>query len=253
MSSLVSDESLAISFAVEEVLPKYLEELKRQREHDASIKRKYGLRSLQELILQSEGKLIDYETRKAKGDNIPEALIQNERRNKEDLERKKSQLEKLIESETHLLLSTPKILGCVAVLPKTPVDDMLRADKEIEEIGMRVATGFEIAQGRSPEDVSAQNLGFDIRSRSPDEKIRYIEVKARVGEGKIALTPNEWLMANRLGNEYWLYVVVNARTSPELYTIQNPAAKLKLEEEIEVVRYVVTDWKGAATKEKVGA
>jgi len=251
LSSVPSEDSI-LAFAVETVLPKYLDELKRQREHDAEIKRKYGIRSLQELILQSEGKLLDYETRRAKGENIPEATIQNERRNREELERKKEQLEKQIESEVNLLLSPPKVIGAVTVLPKLPVDDMLKADKEIEEIGMRVAMEFEVAQGRSPEDVAAQNLGFDIRSKAPDESIRYIEVKARAVEGKIALTPNEWLMAHRLGNEYWLYVVVNAAKAPELYTIQDPAEKLKPEEEIEVVRYIVANWKGAATKEKIG-
>jgi hypothetical protein len=95
-------------------------------------------------------------------------------------------------------------------------------------------------------------LGFDIRSKASDESIRYIEVKARAGEGKIALTPNEWLMAHRLGNEYWLYIVVNAAKSPELYTIQNPAEKLKPEEEIEVVRYIVAEWKNVASKERTG-
>jgi len=249
----VSREDSILAFAVETVLPKYLDELKKQREHDAEIKRKYGIRSLQELILQSEGKLLDYETRRAKGENIPEATIQNERRNREELERKKEQLEKQIESEVNLLLSPPKVIGAVIVLPKLPVDDMLKADKEIEEIGMRVAMEFENAQGRSPEDVATQNLGFDVRSKAPDESIRYIEVKARAGEGKIALTPNEWLMAHRLVDEYWLYVIVNAAKVPELYTIQNPAEKLKPEEEIEVVRYIVANWKSAATKEKVGA
>jgi hypothetical protein len=46
--------------------------------------------------------------------------------------------------------------------------------------------------------------------------------------------------------------VVNAAKSPELYTIQNPAEKLKPEEEVEVVRYIVSDWKGLAAKEKLG-
>ena len=132
------------------------------------------------------------------------------------------------------------------------MDDTLKVDKEIEAVGMRVAMEFEIAQGRSPEDVSAQNLGFDIRSKSPDEVFRYIEVKARAREGKIALTPNEWLMAHRLGNEFWLYVITNASTAPELYTIQNPAEKLKPAEEVEVVRYIVTDWKSVATRERIG-
>jgi len=253
--SLAPNEDLIIAHGVEEVLPRYLDELKRQREHDAEIKRKYGVKSLQELILQSEGKLLDYETRRAKGENIPEATVQNERRNKEDLERKKVQLEKQIESEVHLLLSSPKILGVVAVLPKIPVDDMLKEDKEIEEIGMRASMAFEIAQGRSPEDVAAQNLGFDIRSKASDESIRYIEVKARARDGKIALTPNEWLMAHRLGNEYWLYVVIASEGPVEKlipYRIQNPAEKLKPEEEVEVVRFIVTDWKSAAEKVSVG-
>jgi len=86
----IVDEDAVIAFAVENVLTKYLEEIKRQREHDAEIKRKYGLRSLQELILRSEEKLIEYETKRAKGIEIPEAVIQAERRKKEDFEKKES-------------------------------------------------------------------------------------------------------------------------------------------------------------------
>lgn len=252
VQSLTPDENMIFAFAVEDILPKYLEELKKQREHDADIKRKYGIRSFKELILKSEEKLLDYETRRAKGKNIPEVTIQNERRNREELERKKALLEKQMELETNLLLSPPKLLGVVAVLPKLPVIDMLKEDKEIEEIGMKLAMEFEIAQGRSPEDVSAQNLGFDIRSKVQDESFRYIEVKARAREGKIALTPNEWIMAHRLGNEYWLYVVTNVKTGPELYVIQNPAEKLKPAEEVEIVRYIIKDWKSAAERKKVG-
>jgi hypothetical protein len=119
---------------------------------------------------------------------------------------------------------------------------------------MQIAMNFEFSHGRNPEDVSLQNLGFDIRSRASDGSYRYIEVKARAREGKIALTPNEWLMANRLKDEYWLYIVVNVATKPELYTIQNPASKLEPSEEVEIVRYIVDkdDWKNAARKEFMG-
>jgi hypothetical protein len=250
LKSAPNEESI-INYAIETILPQYLDELKAQREHDAEIKKKYGLTSLQELILQSESKLIEYETRKAKGEVIPDVVIQNERRNREELEKKKEQLLKGIEAEIHLSLSTPRILGVVAVLPKILTDDMLKEDKEIEEIGMKIAMEFEISQERKPIDVSTQNLGFDIRSESPDGTFRYIEVKARAREGKIALTPNEWLMAHRLENEYWLYVITNATKNPELYTIQNPAAKLQPEEEVEVVRYIVSTWKNVANKEKI--
>ena len=251
---VIADEDAVIAFAVENILTKYLTEIKAQREHDAEIKRKYGLRSLQELILRSEEKLIEYETKRAKGIEIPEALIQTERRKKEDFERKKAELEKRILAETNLLLSPPKILGVARVVPQLPVRDELKEDLEIEKIGMQIAINFEISQGRDPEDVSPQKLGFDIRSRTVDGGYRYIEVKTRVREGKIALTPNEWLMAQRLGDEYWLYVVVNVATKPELYTIQNPASKLKPSEEVEIIRYIVDkdDWKNVAKREFVG-
>jgi SNF2 family DNA or RNA helicase len=250
-NTTIVNEDAVIAFAVENVLTKYLNEIKVQREHDAEIKKKYGLRSLQELILRSEEKLIEYETKRAKGKEIPEAVIQAEIRKKEDFERKKAELEKRIQAETNLLLSPPKILGVARVVPQLPVEDELKEDLEIEKIGMQIAMNFEISHGRDPEDVSSQNLGFDIRSRTPDGSYRYIEVKTRAREGKIALTPNEWLMAHRLGDEYWLYVIVNVATKPELYTIQNPASKLKPNEMVEIVRYIIDkdDWKNVAKRE----
>jgi ABC-type histidine transport system ATPase subunit len=86
-------------------------------------------------------------------------------------------------------------------------------------------------------------LGYDIRSTSPSGEVRYIEVKARATTGAIVLTPNEWLMAQRLGNEYWLYIVESAATQPQLCIIQNPATTLQPEEVVEVVRYMVKNWK----------
>jgi len=67
---------------------------------------------------------------------------------------------------------------------------------------------------------------------------RYIEVKARAKVGPVALTQNEWFKANRFGPDYYLYVVLNAATRPELYIIQDPASNLQPEERVEV-RYWV--------------
>ncbi|MBU4446821.1 MAG: DUF3883 domain-containing protein [Candidatus Marinimicrobia bacterium] len=60
-------------------------------------------------------------------------------------------------------------------------------------------------------------------------------VKARAGEGDIALMPNEWLMTHRLQDEYWLYIVSNAKIQTEIFPIQNPAAKLHPAEVIDTV------------------
>ena len=57
--------------------------------------------------------------------------------------------------------------------------------------------------------------------------------------GSVALTRNEWIKAQRFGADYWLYIVVNCKTEPQLYVLHNPAAVLRPEEELEVVRYIV--------------
>ncbi len=66
----------------------------------------------------------------------------------------------------------------------------------------------------------------------------------------MALTPNERVKAQRFGKDYWLYLVVNCRSNPELHMIQDPASKLHPKEEVSVVRYMVvqTDWKQAASE-----
>jgi superfamily II DNA or RNA helicase len=236
-------EDEIITYAIEQVLESYRSELLAERERDAAIKRKYGLRSLEQMILESEAKLIDYETRRAKGENLPDVEVLNEQRRKEELHARKQALEEEIRRETSLLPSAPKVLGVVRVVPKPATDEAVRSDAEIEAIGMQVAMEYEREKGRLPEDVSTQNLGYDIRSTSLSGEVRYIEVKARATTGAIVLTPNEWLMTQRLGEEYWLYVVENAATQPRLRIIQNPAAKLQPEEVVEVVRYVVKNWK----------
>jgi hypothetical protein len=125
------------------------------------------------------------------------------------------------------------------------------ADNLIERIGIEVAMAYERLHGRNPEDVSALNLGYDIRSAGENE-MRHIEVKARVTTGDVALTPNEWFKAKRFGDQYYLYIVENAVINPTLYIIRNPAGKLEVIEKIESVRFVVPysewKWKGRIVK-----
>jgi len=234
-----------VSFVISKGLEHYKKELLEKYQRDAEIKRKYGIRSLESMILDSEGKIADYETRKMKGETIPEATIQNEMRKKEDLERKKQQLQREIEAEIHLYPTAPRILGAIKVIPGKPHDEMV-SDEEIEQVGMRIAMEYERSNGRTPEDVSLQDLGYDIRSQDEEGNYRYIEVKARARAGAVAITPNEWFMAQRLKDEYWLYVVINAESNPRLYLIQNPFAKLEPDKVVDILRYVVKDWKKKA-------
>ena len=235
------DLDRVMDFLVTGPLQEFREELLRERQREAEIKRKYGLRSLERLIMESEAKLVDYELRRAMGEEIPEPTILNEMRQKEELLERKRKLEEEISRGTKLLPSMPEVLGIIRVIP-APGGEYVPPDPELEEIGMRVAMEYERSQGRTPRDVSAENRGYDIVSTAPDGSVRYIEVKAKARTGPIALTPNEWFMARRMGDDYWLYIVENARTSPKLHRIRNPAQRLEAEEIRGVVRYIVRDW-----------
>jgi len=100
----------------------------------------------------------------------------------------------------------------------------------IERIAVQAAIAFEEARGRKVESVESDTRGFDLISRRLVTDIagvpietRFIEVKGRAAVGEIALTANEYKTAQRLGDDYWLYVVFNCASQPQVTLIQNPA------------------------------
>jgi hypothetical protein len=90
-------------------------------------------------------------------------------------------------------------------------------------------TQYEEARGWSVESVEKDDRGFDLISRKPHPKdpktsieVRFIEVKGRAGVGEIGLTSNEYETAKRLKEDYWLYVVYNCGSNPEIHIIRDP-------------------------------
>lgn len=219
-------------------LENYQKELSEELKRQAEIKQKYGVKSLEHLIVKLDGELIELDARKAKGENV-DLVLRNKQERKTDYEKALKELKERIEKEQSLTMSMPRFLGIIQVKSYPGTHKDVVSDEEIEMIGMKIAMEYEQKQGRIPEDVSSQNLGFDIRSTDSQGNKRYIEVKARTQIGAIALTQNEWFKAQRFGAEYYLYVIFNAESKPELYVIPNPANILKPEEKVELVRYLV--------------
>jgi superfamily II DNA or RNA helicase len=100
----------------------------------------------------------------------------------------------------------------------------------IEQIAVQAAIAFEEARGCKVVSVENDTRGFDLISRRASSDIarepietRFIEVKGRAAVGEIALTANEYKTAQRLTDDYWLYVVFNCGSQPQVTTIQNPA------------------------------
>lgn len=229
---------IMVSTEVRQQLLKYRGELQEERNRQGAIKKQYGEKSLEYLIYRLENKLIDYYDRRDHGENMDLAIRKAEEQ-KSMYTHALADLQKTLKMESSLTMSAPHFIGLIAVSPTPTVDPAMCSDANIELIGMNIAMEFELKEGREPIDVSAENLGFDIRSLQQDGTMRYIEVKARAQTGPVALTQNEWFKAQRFTHDYYLYAVMNAATNPELFIIQNPAETTVPEQRVEVVRYLI--------------
>jgi hypothetical protein len=234
----------AVSFAIQ-ALEKQKQTVFEERRRQAEVKKKYGIGSLEYFIAKLDAELIELYERRSKGEKV-DLPIRNKEESKKRYEEALERLRKEIEQEVSLSLSMPRLRGVILVQPE--ISEMT-SDPEVERIGMEVAMRYERENGRMPEDVSGENLGFDIRSKGEGE-VRYIEVKARKDEGQVVLTPNEWFKARRFREQYWLYVVTNAVANPTLWVINNPAENLEAQEKVEVVRFIIPaeEWKRKAVK-----
>lgn len=102
-------------------------------------------------------------------------------------------------------------------------------DEEIEQVAVQAVIAHEQARGWQVVSVEKENRGFDLISRKPHPEdlqtaieVRFIEVKGRAAVGEVALTTNEYKTAERLKQDYWLYVVFNCVSTPKVHVIQDP-------------------------------
>ena len=163
-------------------------------------------------ITGAEGRLTQAETRHA------EVLARRERR-REELRRQRA-----------VTLQGVERLASVLILPhpEGSILDVrrLRPHPETEMTAMRVVIEHETAQGRQVYDVHEKNLGYDVTSLDfQSGELRLIEVKGlAAATGSILLTPNERRVAEDRPDCFWLYVVTNCASSPELREpIKDPA------------------------------
>jgi hypothetical protein len=156
---------------------------------------------------------------------------------------------KELQQERHCAIGAIEHIGRAWALPhperQSPELAPMVRDEEVERAAVQAVIAYEEARGWQVESVEAENRGFDLISRKPhpeDPKtcieVRFIEVKGRAGVGEVALTTNEYKTAERLKNDYWLYVVFNCTTAAEVKVIQNPA-RLEWEPVVKVEHYHV--------------
>jgi hypothetical protein len=236
---------------VERALNPFLAEISAQRTREVETIARHLEISLGELIHRANLSLAELENRRVQGETVP-GLEGNIAQAEAHLDELNSRLERRraeLAMECHLAIGDIEHLGRAWVLPHPQrtapgIAPMVR-DEEIERIAVEEAFRHETARGWVVEDVQKDNRGFDLISRKPhphDEKtftdVRFIEIKGRAGVGQVALSANEYKTAERLRQDYWLYVVFNCGATPELHAIQDPS-RLGWQPIVQVAHYQV--------------
>ena len=156
-------------------------------------------------------------------------LAQAETRHAEVLARREHRREELNRQQATTLQGVER-LASVLILPHPERGNLdikrLRPHPETEITAMQVVMEYETAQGRHVYDVHEKNLGYDVTSIDLQSgELRLIEVKGLAAPtGSILLTPNERRVAEDRPDCFWLYVVTNCASTPELQEpIRDPA------------------------------
>jgi len=220
---------------IEKALKPFLEEIMISRQKEIDIITQYIKISLNELIHKQNiylGDLLNQQQSGEKSHHIPALISQAESHLDELNNRLEKRLTEL-KMERNCMIDNIEHIARAWVLPHpertSPDIASIVRDEEIEKIAVHKVKEYEESQGWVVESVEKENRGFDLISRKPhphDDKtfieVKFIEVKGRATIGEVALTTNEYKTAERLQKDYWLYVVYNCASKPEIHRIQDP-------------------------------
>jgi len=230
------DDAVAERFVVAEALQPFLAEIVKERTKEIETITRHMEISLNALIDRQQLRMADlYEQQGSVDSTSPVAANIKQVEDRLDelngrLERRRTELAQ----ERHCTISDIRRVGVAWVLPhperNSPKVAPFVRDDEIERIAVEAVIAHERARGWEVTSVEAENRGFDLISRRPHPEdpqtaieVRFIEVKGRVAVGEVALTTNEYRTAQRLRKDYWLYVVFNCGSKPEVKLVQDPA------------------------------
>lgn len=232
---VTSQEELEAKVLVEGLQP-LLEEVQSERSREISTIEHHLNISLNALInrLQYQYGVLEEQRRAGLGEAGLEGRIQMTADRLDELNVRLEQRAEELQRERNCLLGVPRRLASAWVLPhpdraKPDLAPMVQ-DKEIERIAVDFVTRAEEAAGWKVISVEEENRGFDLLCRRYDPEQeglviaeKYVEVKGRAATGDVALSRHEYDTACRLATDYWLCVVYNCASQPELHSLQDPA------------------------------
>lgn len=214
----------------ENALQAFIDETRQDRMAEVERVAEHVELSLTELLQRADDEIGKANEEVSKGAGGAEGRLSGaENRHAELLARRERRRTEL-QQQRSLSLQSVERLTSILVLPSRVQEAQevrrMQPNPETEATAMRVVIAHEEAQGRQVYDVHEKNLGYDVTSLDLSSgELRLIEVKGLSADsGSILLTPNERRVADDRRDCYWLYVVTNCNTAPELRTIRDPAS-----------------------------
>ena len=225
-----------IMWARQHLFERVYTDAKAEREHVAAIQEDFLKRSFNSLLAQADSAIIAAEEEIDRGIQGAEGRLRKAELVKEQHQhRSRLRLEETRRGR-NVARGDVTVIGSALLLPlplpsageerRTPADTGASSDDEIEQIAVGVARRYETSRGAAVRSVEDEHVGFDLLSTLGLER-RCIEVKGRAGVARVELTWSEFAKSQELGDDYWLYVVLDCtQPSPRLYRVRNPARTL---------------------------
>jgi len=213
-------ESLARDYAVKNLMPEHLKEVR-----DRCVA--YIAKVEQEVKNRLRAEIVYWDTQAG---IMSDQIVQgkpNARLNAEKFQERVTNLEVRLKRrleelalERNIISKPPTVLGGAWIVPRGMIgerkeergksEEMVDAEgrSEIERIAMETVAAIETGLNNTPSDVSEENLGYDIESKTPEHSLRFIEVKGRAaGSDYVTVTHNEMRTASNSPDKCILAVV----------------------------------------------
>jgi SNF2 family DNA or RNA helicase len=213
--------ALVTTFAIENVVPRHLEEVKKSRlPLVAKVEAEVKARLMKEVrFWDARAEELRAKERAGKKTKLP-AQVAEERANRLG-DRLKSRMAQL-QAERTLFPEPPLLKGGALIVPRGLLSKLgiqssgmplvTDADRALtERLAMEAVWATEIALGREPSNRSDERgLGYDIESRDPKEShLFFVEVKGRLAHAdSVSLTRNEILCALNAPDRFRLAIVL---------------------------------------------
>ena len=238
----VKDEQDVLNWAFGNVAIPMFEDTQIKVHEDTERRKEYLQEAFQNIIMDIDMRINELQGKALISDDerIQNALLVAGKM-KEEMIRRRAERLKAMDESVELSIKRPTVLGCAYVVPLNQVEYKahfgMSRDDEVEAIAMECAMNYERAAGRTPKDVSKDNMGYDIRSEDEHSQKYYIEVKGRAGTDGVMLSENEVNRLKQLGKKAWLYIVVNCKTQPVLYAFNDPINNMTFDKQIKGVQF----------------